>query len=171
MEATVEEIGPANLDRVVAMLGKTNQFNLTTRRHSRAEVQAILELPGTIPLALRLRDKFGEQGIVAPLLAIPGRGEGTLKVDSFLVSCRALGRGVEDVLWTTVVNRAHREKARRLEAEYRATPKNGMVANLYARLGLQCLKRNGSKAGYRLEPLQPRDFSSWIVVKEKKDEQ
>jgi FkbH-like protein len=171
MEATVEEIGPANMERVVAMLGKTNQFNLTTRRHSRAEVQAMLELPGAIPLALRLRDKFGEQGIVALLLAIPGEGEGTLKVDTFLVSCRALGRGVEDVLWTTVVNRAHWEKARRLEAEYRATPKNGMVANLYERLGLQCLKKNGSTATYQLEPVLPRDFPSWIVVKETKDEQ
>jgi len=168
MEATVEEIGPGNLERVVAMLGKTNQFNLTTRRHSRAEVQAMLELPGAIPLALRLRDKFGEQGIVALLLAIPGEGEGTLRVDSFLVSCRALGRGVEDVLWTTVVNRAHREKARRLEAEYRATPKNGMVANLYERLGLQCLKKNGSTTRYQLEPVEPRDFPSWIMVKEKK---
>jgi predicted enzyme involved in methoxymalonyl-ACP biosynthesis len=121
-----------------------------------------------IPLALRLRDKFGEQGIVALLLAIPGAGEGTLKVDSFLVSCRALGRGAEDVLWTTVVNRAHREKARRLEAEYRATPKNGMVANLYERFGLQCLRKNGSTARYQLEPVEPRDFPSWIVVKEKK---
>jgi FkbH-like protein len=90
---------------------QTNQFNLTTRRHSRPEVQAMLELPGAILLALRLRDKFGEQGIVALLLA-SWRGEGTLKVDSFLVSCRALGRGVEDVLWTMVVNRAHRKEAR-----------------------------------------------------------
>ena len=153
------------------MLRKTNQFNLTTRRHSRAEVQAILELPGTISLALRLRDKFGEQGIVALLLAIPGEVEGTLKVDSFLVSCRALGRGVEDVLWATIVNRAHRAKARRLEAEYRATPKNGMVANLYERLGLQCLKKNGSTAMYQLQPIQTRDFPSWIVINEKKDEQ
>src|SRR5207249_5278412 len=46
MEATIEEIGPSNMERVVTMLGKTNQFNLTTRRHSRAQVQTMLQSPG-----------------------------------------------------------------------------------------------------------------------------
>ena len=72
MEVTIEEIGPSNMERVVTMLGKTNQFNLTTRRHSRAQVQTMLESPGSIALALRLRDKFGDQGIIAVLLAVRG---------------------------------------------------------------------------------------------------
>jgi len=124
MEATVEEIGPGNLERVVAMLGKTNQFNLTTRRHSRAEVQAMLELPGAIPLALRLRDKFGEQGIVALLLAIPGEGEGTLKIDSFLVSCRALGRGIEDDFLNFVTSDLRDKGLRLKDIIFRETAKN-----------------------------------------------
>ena len=75
MEATIEEIGPSNLERIVAMLGKTNQFNLTTKRHSHPEVRAMLDSPGSIAFALRLRDKFGDQGIVGLVLAIPA-GEG-----------------------------------------------------------------------------------------------
>src|SRR2546423_7683846 len=127
MEATIEEIGPSNMERVVTMLGKTNQFNLTTRRHSRAQIQTMLASPGSIALALRLRDKFGDQGIIAVLLAIPGGDAATLVIDSFLVSCRALGRGVEDALWAAMVNRAHRENVRKLEAEYRVTSKNEIV--------------------------------------------
>jgi FkbH-like protein len=114
MEATIEEIGPLNMERVVTMLGKTNQFNLTTRRHSRAQVQAMMELPGSIPLALRLRDKFGDQGIIALMLAVPSGDNGTLVIDSFLVSCRALGCGVEDALWAALMCRAHRQNVRRL---------------------------------------------------------
>ena len=164
MEATIEEIGPTNLERIVTMLGKTNQFNLTTQRHSRAEVQAMLDLPGSIPLALRLRDKFGDQGIVALVLAIPAQNQSTLVVDSFLVSCRALGRGVEDALWTAMVNRAHRQRFRKVEAEYRATPKNAIVAGLYDKFGLQRIHQNSSSTRYRLDPVELRAFPSWIVL-------
>ena len=66
----------------------------------------MLELPGSILLALRLRDKFGDQGIVGLVLAVPTGHGMTLAVDSFLVSCRALGRGVEEALWAAMVNRA-----------------------------------------------------------------
>jgi FkbH-like protein len=164
MEARIEEIGPTNLERIVTMLGKTNQFNLTTQRHSRAEVQAMLDTPGSIPLALRLRDKFGDQGIVALVLAIPAQNHSTLVVDSFLVSCRALGRGVEDALWTAMVNRAHRQRFRSVEAEYRATAKNAMVAGLYDKLGLQRTHQNSSSTRYRLDPVELRAFPSWIML-------
>lgn len=75
------------------MLGNTNQFNLTIRRHSWAQVQSMLESLESIPLALRLRNKFGDQGIVAILLAIASREDATtLNVGSFVVSCKAVGR-------------------------------------------------------------------------------
>jgi FkbH-like protein len=163
METTIETVGTANLDRVVTMLGKTNQFNLTTRRHSRAQVQSMLESPASIALALRLRDKFGDQGIVAVLLAVPTSDEGTLSIDSFLVSCRALGRGVEDALWAAMVKCAHQQGVRRLEAEYVPTAKNGIVARLYDRFGLQRLEHGSSVIRYALEPLGSAKSPSWIV--------
>jgi FkbH-like protein len=147
------------------MLGKTNQFNLTTRRHSRAQVQAILELPGAIALALRLRDKFGDQGIIALLIAVPAGDNGTLVVDSFVVSCRALGRGVEDALWAAALRRVDRPNVRRLEAEYIPTARNDIVANLYDRLGLQPIERSSSSTRYVSEPVPVVEFPSWIAVK------
>jgi FkbH-like protein len=171
MEATMEEIGPSNIERILTMLGKTNQFNLTTRRHSRAQLQAMLELPGSIGLALRLRDRFGDQGIVALLLAVPAEGDATLAVDSFLVSCRALGRGVEDALWAAMVNRAHRQNVLKLEAQYLATAKNGIVADLYDRLGLRPIEQNSSSTCYELKPLRPYPLPSWIGMATKSNEQ
>jgi FkbH-like protein len=170
MEATIEEIGPPNMERVVTMLGKTNQFNLTTRRHSRAHVQAMLDLPRSIPLALRLRDKFGDQGIIAVLLAIPSENDATMVVDSFLVSCRALGRGVEDALWAAMLRRANRQNVRRLEAEYIPTLKNSIVASLYDRLGLQRIEHNSSSTRYRLEPVSKVESPPWITLKNETDQ-
>lgn len=169
MEATIEELGPANMERAVAMIGKTNQFNLTTRRHSRAQVQTILSAPGSIGLALRLRDKFGDQGIVAILLATRSTQDGSLIVDTFLVSCRALGRGVEDALWAALVERAKEARIHKMLAEYLPTPKNGIVADLYDRFGLQRLEHSHFSTRYMLEPVEVQPPPAWIhLTKSKK---
>jgi FkbH-like protein len=171
MEVTIEDIGPSNMERVVAMLGKTNQFNLTTRRHSRADVQSIVGLRNAIGLALRLRDKFGEQGIVALSLAIPSNDNNALEIDSFLVSCRALGRGVEDALWSAMVSRALVQGVQKLDAEYRATAKNVLAAKFYDKVGLQSVARDSSAARYRLEPVEAHPSPPWIVVHNRSNEQ
>jgi FkbH-like protein len=152
------------------MLGKTNQFNLTTRRHGREQVQAMLELPGSILLTLRLRDKFGEQGIVALSLAVPSNDSNALQIDSFLVSCRALGRGVEDALWSAMVSRALAQGVRKLDAEYRATAKNALAAKFYDKVGLQSVAHDSSAVHYRLEPIEPHPSPSWIVVHNRSNE-
>jgi len=165
MEVTIEDIGPSNMERVVTMVGKTNQFNLTTRRHSRTQVQTMLESTGSIALALRLRDKFGDQGIIAVLLAVRGGDAATLVIDSFLMSCRALGRGVEDALWAAMLRRVDRQSVQRLQAEYIPTAKNNIVAGLYDRLGLQRMEHNSSSTRYLLEPVTSVEFPSWIALK------
>ena len=162
MAAVIEPVGPGNLDRVANLLAKTNQFNLTTRRHSRAEVARLGEAAGSIALVLRLRDKFGEQGIIGLVIAVPGQEEQSLIIDSLLVSCRALGRGVEHALWAAVVNRAYRKGVRKLQAEYVATGKNTLVADFYDKLGFRQVEGNGSVKRYELTPLAPRLYPSWI---------
>jgi FkbH-like protein len=162
MEASIQPVDPSNLERVVTLLGKTNQFNLTTRRHPRSQVQAMLDLPGTIALTLRLRDKFGDQGIIAILIAIPHAQPGTLIIDSFLVSCRALGRGVEDALWAEMIKRALAQGVRRLEAEYVPTAKNSLVSKLYDRLGLERREQNAEYVRYSVEPVIVFPHPRWI---------
>ena len=162
MAAIIEPVGPGNLDRVANLLAKTNQFNLTTRRHSRPEVARLAEAAGSIALVLRLRDKFGEQGIIGLVIAVPGQEEQSLIIDSLLVSCRALGRGVEHALWAAMVNRAYRKGVRKLQAEYVATGKNSLVADFYNKLGFRQVEGNGSVKRYELTPLAPRLYPSWI---------
>lgn len=164
MSATFEPIGPRNMERVVTMLGKTNQFNLTTRRHSLGQLEKLLKLRDTIGLTLRLRDKFGEQGIIALAIAIPTARAGALLIDTFLVSCRALGRGVEHALWAAIVNQAHGQGVQELEAEYIATAKNGMVADFYDQLGLTRVNKDSSVTRYQMQPVKRLSFPRWIAI-------
>jgi FkbH-like protein len=170
MSATIERVGPANIQRVLIMLGKTNQFNLTTRRYSLAQLEDLLELPGSIALVLRLRDKFGDQGIIALLIAVPAEKR-TLRIDTFLVSCRALGRGVERALWAATLKQAARQGFEKVQAEYVATAKNGIVADLYDQLDLTQVSHCDLITRYELEPLGPASFPAWISLTHENDEQ
>jgi FkbH-like protein len=154
----------ANIDRVVQMLGKTNQFNVTTRRHRLEDVRLLISRPGAVCLCLRLADKFGDQGIVGVLLAEPGDAGDSLTIDSFLVSCRALGRGVERVLWAELVNRATSAGVRRIHAYYLPTAKNALVANLYDQFGMKKLDESNGDTYYVLEPVVPVAFPAWTTV-------
>lgn len=132
LKARVAPVTEATLPRVVQMLGKTNQFNLTTRRHKEAEVRTFLKTPGALLLTLEVADNFSDQGIVGLAIALP-QGE-TLHIDTFLLSCRALGRGAEQVLFSELVART--EGAEKLVGEFIPTARNAQVADLYARLGM-----------------------------------
>jgi FkbH-like protein len=90
MTAVVRPIDEADLDRVVQLLSKTNQFNLTTRRHSRAELLALLQTPRSVCFSVRMRDKFGDHGLVAVVLAVPADDAHVLRIDTWLMSCRVI---------------------------------------------------------------------------------
>jgi FkbH-like protein len=163
LRATVKPVADDNIARVTQLLGKTNQFNLTTRRHSMDKVRELVSIPNTVGLTLRLADKFGDQGIIGLLIAVPENGSGTMVVDSFLVSCRALGRGVEDVLWSELLAQAARAGVRRIRAEYIRTPKNDLVAPLFDRLGLRRTSESEQVTEYVLESVIPTPGPAWIA--------
>lgn len=121
-----------NLPRIVQLINKTNQFNLTTRRRGDAEVRGLLAA-GAYTQAMRAGDRFGDSGLTGVLIAVPD-GE-CLRVDTWLMSCRVLGRRLEEAMFAALVSYAARKGYRTLIGEYLPTAKNGPVADLYARLG------------------------------------
>ena len=119
----------APLARSVQLLAKTNQFNLTTRRHSAAEVEEYASTPGGQAVAIRVRDRFGDAGVVGLALA---RTEGdSCTIDSLLLSCRVIGRGIETALLAHIGENAIRSGANRLVGEFIATKKNAPCADFY----------------------------------------
>lgn len=133
MVATLEPVGMANLSRVVQLIGKTNQFNATTRRYGGPEVTAMLAMPGAVGLALRLRDRFVDHGLVGVLLAVQ---EGNaLRIDTWLMSCRVLGRGVEVATMRVLTEIARDAGHERLVGEFIPSGRNAPAERAFADCG------------------------------------
>ncbi|HND28691.1 MAG TPA: HAD-IIIC family phosphatase [Myxococcota bacterium] len=135
MKAEVRAVDEDDLERVVQLLGKTNQFNLTTRRHSAEQVRAWMQDPACVALTVRVDDRFGGHGLVAVMLGVPDE-DGALRVDTWLMSCRVIGRTVEQYCWLRFVAEARARGYQRVRGEYLPTAKNAQVAPLFGELGL-----------------------------------
>jgi FkbH-like protein len=129
------------LQRVVQLINKSNQFNLTTRRYTEEDVLAVMDDRRAFGLQLRLLDRFGDNGVIAIVI---GRlnDDGDLYIDTWLMSCRVLGRQVEPTTLNLIAAEARRLGAKRLIGEYIPTKKNGMVKEHYAKLGFTDTKHD-----------------------------
>ena len=124
-----------DIARIAQLEQKTNQFNLTTRRFSETEIRAFLADDNAVVLAFHLRDKFGDHGLVSTLIARPAEDGKTLHIASWLMSCRVFSRTAEGFILRHLLALAAARGFERLRGEYRPTAKNGVVADLYPRLG------------------------------------
>lgn len=135
MRLFIEAISAPNLARVADLTQRTNQFNLTTPRHSSDSLVAFLESPGREGYAFRLADRFGDYGLIAVTLL--DQDADAVVIDAFLMSCRVLKRSVEDAILGFLLNRALAKGAARLRGLYRPSRKNGQVAEFYAAHGFE----------------------------------
>ncbi len=119
----------APLSRSVQLLAKTNQFNLTTRRRSAAEIEQFASAPGGQAIVVRVRDRFGDAGVVG--LALAHNIGDSCYIDSLLLSCRVIGRGIETALLAYLGRNALQTGATRLVGEFIPTKKNAPCATFY----------------------------------------
>lgn len=136
MRARIELVQAANIERVAQLIARSNQFNLTTRRHSAAVVRKMADRPDALSLAVSLSDRFGDHGLISVLLA-NRVAERELVIDTWLMSCRVLKRGVEEYLRNYLCRMARERGVTSIVGEYIPTAKNAMVRDHYARLGFQ----------------------------------
>ena len=153
LTAEVGSVDETVFGRVVQLVGKTNQFNLTTRRHTPDSIRAMLAQQQTTTLTLNVRDRFGDYGLVAVIIAVANPRKPTdLRIDTWLMSCRVIGRSVEQFCFNEVLNQAREKGFSRLIGEYIPTRKNRQVADLYARLGFsRCDECDGPTHQFVLE--------------------
>jgi FkbH-like protein len=123
-----------DIKRLVQLINKTNQFNLTTRRYAEADVRALMRDPNVLTLQLRLLDVYGNSGIIALLIGKRNQ-QAVLEVDTWLMSCRVLGRQVEQATLSILAERARDMQCSHILGTYRPTASNGMVRNHYRDLG------------------------------------
>ncbi|MCL2660589.1 MAG: HAD-IIIC family phosphatase [Acidobacteriaceae bacterium] len=125
---TFESALRAPLARAVQLLAKTNQFNLTTRRHSATAVEDFAA--NGQAWVVRVRDRFGDAGVVG--LALARNVDDACRIDSFLLSCRVIGRGIESAFLAHIAENARQTGAKCIIGEYIPTRKNASCASFYA---------------------------------------
>lgn len=123
-------------DRIVQLINKSNQFNLTTRRYTAIEIAAIAAAPQGATLQVRLSDRFGDNGMISTVI-LRLIDSDIWAIDLWLMSCRVLGRRVEDAVLNEICRLARLQGIAWLEGVYIPTDRNMMVRDHYARLGFE----------------------------------
>jgi len=135
MTAEIGAFRPVYLERITQLINKTNQFNLTTRRYTSAEVEAISQDPTFIPLYGRLVDRFGDNGLVSVLIG--HLKNDYVELDTWLMSCRVLKRELELAMFDALVEECQARGMSKIVGVYIPSKKNNMVAGHYASLGFK----------------------------------
>ncbi len=143
MTAAIRGFEPVYMARIAQLTNKSNQFNLTTRRYSQADIEAFAADEKYITLYGKLEDKFGDNGVVSVVI---GRlDENMLHIDLWLMSCRVLKRGMESAMMDMLVKRALERGITVIRGYYYPTAKNGMVKDFYDTMGFT--KESEDEAG------------------------
>lgn len=124
------------LKRVTQLINKTNQFNLTTKRYSESEVEKMMDKDKVF--SFQVEDRFGDMGIVSVVIVKDNQ------IDTFLMSCRVLGRKIEEQIIKIVLENVNLP----LRATYIKAPKNSQVENLYERLGFKLIYKTENRKEY-----------------------
>jgi FkbH-like protein len=133
MQATLARFDSFHLPRIAQLIQRSNQFNLCTRRLNEAQCAALAEDPACLPLYLSLSDRLGDHGLIS--VVVLERSAQGMRISDWLMSCRVMGRGVEQLLMNYVVARAAEFGVARVMGEYVPTPKNAMVRDFFAQFG------------------------------------
>lgn len=143
----LQRVCEPEVGRVSQLTLRTNQFNLTGRRLQPADVRAFAGDPAVLTLAIHAGDRFGDSGIVGAVLAY--RDTDVLRIDDFVLSCRAFARGIEQACLAALLEHARETGAGAVLGAYRRTARNGIVADLYPRHGFTPVADDGATATFR----------------------
>ena len=167
----IQKATPFSIARVAQLVNKTNQFNLTTRRYTQAQIQTMVDTPESWAVyTVSVTDRFGDLGLTG--VAIVRMGLDAWSIDSFLLSCRVLGRGVEHALLAHIVARAREAGAQRVHGLFIQTAKNAPASGFYADRGF-CLiataPEDDGATAYELELNSPKSQAgppTWLRIME-----
>jgi FkbH-like protein len=151
MSLQIAPVGPQSLTRAAQLTQKTNQFNVTTRRYSEPQITAMADAGSRI-FTVGVTDRFGDNGIVGLAIIVPA-GD-TCRIDTFLLSCRVIGRGVETAMLSFLACQARAAGATRLAGEFIPTKKNAPARDFYANHGFQCVSSQEDRSLWEFDLLK-----------------
>ncbi|NHO30986.1 HAD-IIIC family phosphatase [Acetobacter fallax] len=153
MVMSARRLADSDFSRVLQLLNKTNQFNLTGRRYTGPELRALLSCPSAQIWTFRLADRFGDNGLVSVVILVPneispsvsGQDQKLLHIENWIMSCRVLGRGLEHAALAVLIQAMKQNNISDVTADYRQTSRNSMVSGHYASLGFS--RTDGTEDG------------------------
>ena len=161
MVADIHRMRDSELERVVQLINKTNQFNVTTKRYTQAEVEEIAANPDNAIYVVYSSDKYGDSGLISVIILFGSNVE--VRIDTFLMSCRVMGRKLEDV----ILNELTAKYQKRMIGEFVPTAKNAPVRELFDRLGFALVSDDGGHKTYELDgtEYQKKEFDSYKEIR------
>jgi FkbH-like protein len=141
MEITFQPFDATGRARITQLINKSNQFNLTTRRYTEAEVASMEGDPNCFTLQVRLADAFGDNGMISVVICRTNPSK-TWEIDTWLMSCRVLGRRVEQMVLKEITIHAREYGIEKLVGIYRPTDRNRLVENHYSNLGFHLVQQS-----------------------------
>jgi len=151
---TIQKANEFNISRIAQMTQKTNQFNLTTKRYTDADINNFIS-QGCDIYCISVADKFGDNGITGEII-INTEGH-TANIDTLLLSCRILGKGIENAFLYKVLSILQNNGIDKVRAQYVPTLKNGQVKDFYDKIGFDLLKEEDGIKEYILD-LKDKEF-------------
>lgn len=148
MKLDIHRMLPEEKKRVVQLINKTNQFNTTTKRYSEDDVMSLLKAGSDI-FTVHVADKYGEQGLVTVLIL--NYEEKSCIIDTFLMSCRVMGRNIEFEIMSKLKEYLKQKGISSVKASYIRTNKNMPVSNLFDKLGFMLIKNTETEKGYVID--------------------
>ncbi|HTV56747.1 MAG TPA: HAD-IIIC family phosphatase [Terriglobia bacterium] len=148
-EVEISAVAAATLARVAQLTQKTNQFNLTTRRYTEQQISELAGRPSCGVWSIRVRDCFGDNGLVG--VAITFDRDETCEIDSFLMSCRVIGRTVETAFLARLVKKARERRRRTMQGWFFPTKKNAPAREFYANHGFRIARRDEDRLLWELD--------------------
>ena len=163
MELSFQCANDFNISRIAQMTQKTNQFNLTTRRYTEENIRSFLN-KGHLIFCASLKDKFGDNGITAACIVELNIEESMARIDTFLVSCRILGRQVEKTFVSLILNELKKLHIKKVEAFFIPSGKNMQVSDFYENYGFKLKKESAKNKEYILEIKQNYEIDKFIKI-------
>jgi FkbH-like protein len=136
IEVNVEKANSFSIPRISQLTLKTNQFNLTTKRYQEEEVSKFSSSSDKIVECVKVSDKFGDNGITGVYI-IDKKNDDEWIIDTFLLSCRIMGRGVEDTMLSQIIKKAKSEGVKTVKGKFISTNKNKPAENFYSKHGFK----------------------------------
>ena len=146
MEVNIGRAGDFHVPRISQLTQRTNQFNLTTRRYAESDIKRFMEGVDSEVFYVSMKDRFGDNGVVGAAV-MTYEGENAF-VDVFLLSCRVIGRGIEDALLKVCVDEAIQRDCENIFGTYIPTKKNSLVAGFYDKHGFSMVEKEETKTIY-----------------------